>query len=88
MLHQPEPQRNRKRLLQKRLTRRIITLSRILERKGIASNNQQMKGDGNRKVLENNLSGGDKDKTVTKGQFKAMVNKEETHDVRAMGFIQ
>lgn len=37
-----------------------------------ASNNQQIKGDGNRKVLENNLPGGDKDKTVTKEQFRAM----------------
>lgn len=37
-----------------------------------ASNNQQTKGDGNRKVLENNLPGGDKDKTVTKEQFRAM----------------
>lgn len=34
-----------------------------------ASNNQQ---NGNRKVLENPLPGGDKDKTVTKEQFKAM----------------
>lgn len=37
-----------------------------------ASNNQQTKGDGNRKVLENNLPGGDKDKTVTKEQFRAI----------------
>lgn len=37
-----------------------------------ASDNQQTKGDGNRKVLENNLPGGDKDKTVTKEQFRAM----------------
>lgn len=37
-----------------------------------ASNNQQTKGDGNRKVLENNLPGGNKDKTVTKEQFRAM----------------
>lgn len=37
-----------------------------------ASNNQQTKGDGNRKVFENNLPGGDKDKTVTKEQFRAM----------------
>lgn len=35
-----------------------------------ASNNQQ--NNGNRKVLENNLPGGDKDKTVTKEQFRAM----------------
>lgn len=34
-----------------------------------ASNNQQ---NGNRKVLENPLPGGDKDKTVTKEQFRAM----------------
>lgn len=37
-----------------------------------ASNNQQTKGDGNRKILENPLPGGDKDKTVTKEQFRAM----------------
>lgn len=37
-----------------------------------ASNNQQTKGDGNRKVLENNLPGGDNNKTVTKEQFMAM----------------
>lgn len=35
-----------------------------------ASNNQQI--NGNRKVLENPLPGGDGDKTVTKEQFKAM----------------
>lgn len=35
-----------------------------------ASNNQQ--NNGNRKVLENPLPGGDKDKTVTKEQFRAM----------------
>lgn len=34
-----------------------------------ASNNQQ---NGNRRVLENNLPGGDKDKTVTKEQFLKM----------------
>lgn len=37
-----------------------------------ASNNQQTKGDGNRKVLENNLPGRDNNKTVTKEQFRAM----------------
>ena len=38
-----------------------------------ASNNQQQNNNGNnRKVLENNLPGGDKDKTVTKEQFRAM----------------
>lgn len=35
-----------------------------------ASNNQQQSG--NRKILENNLPGGDKDKTVTKEQFLKM----------------
>lgn len=35
-----------------------------------ASNNQQQ--NGNRKVLENNLPGGDKDKTVTREQFLKM----------------
>lgn len=35
------------------------------------SNNQQQ-NNGNKKVLENNLPGGDKDKTVTKEQFRAM----------------
>lgn len=36
------------------------------------SNNNQQQNNGNRKVLENNLPGGDKDKTVTKEQFRAM----------------
>lgn len=37
-----------------------------------AGGSQQTKGDGNRKVLENNLPGGNRDKTVTKEQFRAM----------------
>lgn len=36
-----------------------------------ASNNQQQ-NNSNRKILENNLPGGDNDKTVTKEQFRAM----------------
>lgn len=36
------------------------------------SNNNQQQNNGNRKILENNLPGGDKDKTVTKEQFRAM----------------
>lgn len=36
------------------------------------SSGSQQRGDGNRKVFENNLPGGDRDQTVTKEQFRAM----------------
>lgn len=36
------------------------------------ASNQQQNNNGNRRVLENNLPGGDKDKTVTKEQFLKM----------------
>lgn len=36
------------------------------------SNNQQQNNNGNRKIFENNLPGGDNNKTVTKEQFRAM----------------
>lgn len=51
-----------------------------------ASNNNQQQN-GNRRVLENNLPGGDKDKTVTKEQFlkmgfnERMKLKEENPDL-------
>ena len=38
---------------------------------GVSNTNQQNQN-GNRKILENNLPGGDKDKTVTKEQFLKM----------------
>lgn len=39
---------------------------------GTSGSNQQQNNNGNRKILENNLPGGDNNKTVTKEQFRAM----------------